>query len=226
MHPDTLEVIKYNFYNKITEKIIAHDPITNQNNINVRIITLRYHLFKDVREAFIWTLDKEIQEYWENNPTELSQRQKEWLIDIADVLGLKNAWEGLWAIALTIKATIEDDPELMALADKELREALNDIVKQDLNPVARLQKIKKVYNFVQKGKKVKYLHIWWKKIDADHFHKNIKPNILKKSWKFDWKVGKNPDINVKNGEIILVWTEHRFKKQSYSTGLKFKDFID
>jgi hypothetical protein len=60
--------------------------------------------------------------------------------------------------------------------------------------------------------------------DHDHFHKNIKPEILKKAGKFQGKVGKNPDIKVVNEKIVLTGTGS-FKGKSFKTDLNASDFL-
>jgi hypothetical protein len=47
---------------------------------------------------------------------------------------------------LTVVATIENDPELMALADQELKESLKAIIVEDANPIARWKKSQKSMN--------------------------------------------------------------------------------
>ncbi|MDZ8070038.1 MAG: putative Ig domain-containing protein [Nostoc sp. DedQUE08] len=62
------------------------------------------------------------------------------------------------------------------------------------------------------------------KADSDVFHKDIKPNILSKAGKFQGKVGKNPDIKVVNGKIVLTGTG-QFKGKSFKTDILASDFF-
>jgi len=64
-------------------------------------------------------------------------------------------------------------------------------------------------------------------VDKLKFHRVFKPQILKEAKKmldFTRIVGKNPDIVIESGEIILKGTGE-FSKQSFSTGLKAIDFF-
>ena len=64
-------------------------------------------------------------------------------------------------------------------------------------------------------------------VDKLKFHRVFKPKILKEAKKmldFTRIVGKNPDIVIESGEIILKGTGE-FSKQSFSTGLKAIDFF-
>ncbi|MDR1679981.1 MAG: phospholipase D-like domain-containing protein [Prevotellaceae bacterium] len=68
------------------------------------------------------------------------------------------------------------------------------------------------------------------KINRNLFHKTIKPNILKAVGKlknFIKSVGKNPDIIVEKGKIILQGAKNSpFSKNTFPTGLKATDFFD
>ena len=64
----------------------------------------------------------------------------------------------------------------------------------------------------------------FKNIDKLQFHRFIKPNILKKAGNYAKNVGKNPDIIVEKGEIILKGTGP-FAKKTFNTGLKAIDFF-
>lgn len=74
------------------------------------------------------------------------------------------------------------------------------------------------------GGNSKYLYLGGYKIVTDYFHKTIKPNILSEAGNFSKTVGKNPNINVKNGMIILEG-QGPFKGKSFKTTLEAKDFF-
>lgn len=64
------------------------------------------------------------------------------------------------------------------------------------------------------------------KIPDEVLHHKIKPNILGAldAKKYSWRVGNNPNINVKNGEIILEGTGP-YKGKSWQTGLKASEYF-
>ena len=73
-------------------------------------------------------------------------------------------------------------------------------------------------------KMAKSLHFGKFKVAAEVFHRQIKPNILKKAGDFSKVVGRNPDIKLVNGKIKLTGTGP-FKGKSFSTGLDAADFL-
>ena len=61
-------------------------------------------------------------------------------------------------------------------------------------------------------------------VGSGNFHRNIKQSILKKSGNFRNHVGKNPDVRVVRGEIVLRGTGP-FKGKIYKTGLDAEEFF-
>ncbi len=107
-----------------------------------------------LRNALVSSIESDQWRYYDYHPEELKERYEEEFLQLVDILGLKNTWEWVGAIALTVVSSIENDPELMALADEELKQALKDIVKEDINPFVRIKKIGRVFEFVKKNKKI------------------------------------------------------------------------
>lgn len=54
---------------------------------------------------------------------------------------------------------------------------------------------------------------------------SIKPNILRAAGNFEKVVGYNPNINIKNGKIILEGVGP-FKGKSFKTDLDASDFFE
>lgn len=64
-------------------------------------------------------------------------------------------------------------------------------------------------------------------VDATKFHRVIKPNVLKAAGQigdFGKTVGRNPDIVIESGKIILKGTGP-FKGKLFPTGLNPSDFF-
>lgn len=60
--------------------------------------------------------------------------------------------------------------------------------------------------------------------EADDYHLNIKPKILKAAGNFAGRVGKNPDTKVINNIIVLTGTGD-FKGKSFTTTLPAGDYL-
>jgi len=71
----------------------------------------------------------------------------------------------------------------------------------------------------------KILYIGQYKVDANVFHREIKPDILSRSGEFSRTVGKNPDIDVIKGDQIILKGNGPYKGKSYPTELKGVDFL-
>ncbi|GEM_PF-3770226 len=70
----------------------------------------------------------------------------------------------------------------------------------------------------------KFIFIGGIKLVTETFHKTIKPNILKNAGDFSKTVGKNPNINIKSGNIILEG-QGPFKGKTFTTSLKANDYL-
>ena len=73
--------------------------------------------------------------------------------------------------------------------------------------------------------KSKYLFIGKYKVEANTFHREIKPDILSKAGNFSKSVGKNPDINVNKADQIILTGNGPFKGKTYNTSLNGADFL-
>ncbi len=64
-------------------------------------------------------------------------------------------------------------------------------------------------------------------VNAEIFHRTIKPGILSAAGRTSFVkiVGKNPDVFVQNGTIILKGTGSTFSNKIYNTGLNSVDFF-
>jgi len=70
----------------------------------------------------------------------------------------------------------------------------------------------------------KILHFGKIKVSAETFHRQIKPNILSNSGNFSKIVGKNPDVKIVSGKIILQGTGP-FRGKSFNSGLSASDYF-
>jgi hypothetical protein len=70
----------------------------------------------------------------------------------------------------------------------------------------------------------KFIYIGGFKLLKDTFHKTIKGDILKNAGDYSKKVGTNPNINVRKGNIILEG-QGTFKGKTFETTLKAEDYL-
>ncbi len=69
-----------------------------------------------------------------------------------------------------------------------------------------------------------YLFLGGMKVNAREFHRAIKPMILKNAGNYSKVVGRNPDIIIRNGKIILKGNG-TYRGKIFETGLDFGDFF-
>ena len=77
-----------------------------------------------------------------------------------------------------------------------------------------------------KGRSGKDIYIGGKKVNQDVFHREIKPEILGKAnpSKYSQTVGRNPDIKIVNGKVVLEG-QGPYRGKTYETGLSASDFF-
>lgn len=77
-----------------------------------------------------------------------------------------------------------------------------------------------------KGRSGKDIYIGGKKVNQDVFHREIKPEILGKAnpSKYSQTVGRNPDIKIVNGKVVLEG-QGPYRGKTYETGLSANDFF-
>ncbi len=69
-----------------------------------------------------------------------------------------------------------------------------------------------------------YIFFGGMKVNAREFHRAIKPMILKSAGNYSKVVGRNPDIIIKKGKIVLKGNGP-YKGKTFETGLDFGDFF-
>jgi len=154
IHPDIL----YSLIEKIEKKEESYE------NSNDELIIAIFQVL--ISWAYI-----EVETYWQNNEEERSQEEIQLVRDIGHILGVTNAYDGTKSASKYWYSIIVDDYELESEAKEELL-ILTDWLTEDLNPVIRLQRLKKVYNLLQNAKKVDKL-------------RNLFKNGNFASWKLD-----------------------------------------